>query len=510
MLVIGSGIAGLIAAARAAPDHDVTLITKADLGHSNTRFAQGGIAAVVDSPGSTDSVEAHVADTLAAGAGLADAEAVRVLCGEGPARLADMMADGVAFDRTGGQLARGLEAAHSQPRVLHAGGDATGAGICAALIAHLRSLPVEILEHTRVTEVCTEVGRAAGVRVLAAGSRARTQQTWRRTRVIEADHVILATGGAGQLYAHTTNPLIATGDGLACAARAGAALADLEFYQFHPTTLARPGNFLLTEAIRGEGALLTDAEGRRFMAQVPGAELAARDVVARAVTQTMAAQGGAPVLLDATGLGAARLARRFPGIDTALRRYGIDWSRQPVPVTPAAHYWMGGVATDLDGRTSVPGLWAVGEVARTGAHGANRLASNSLLEGAVFAHRAVRAITSGTGAWSGPATKSAPGARRAAFAAAPAAAPGSFSRAALQHLMWDAVGLVRSEDGLAGSAATLATWASERSEPATATDYEDDNLLLLAAATVAAARARTDSVGAHMRSDSPATVLEAV
>jgi len=383
VIVVGTGIAGLVAALRAARTRSVILVTKAELGESNTRYAQGGIAAVMFAD---DSVGAHIDDTLAAGAGLNSREAVEILCAEGPKRIRDLLALGVEFDRENGVLARGREAAHSRARILHAGGDATGAEIESALVRAVLASTVQILEYTFVRELLIVDGRVCGVETVDA------EGTVQR---LEADAVILASGGAGQLYSHTTNPAVATGDGAAAAFRAGARLADIEFYQFHPTSLAVPGNFLVSEAVRGEGAVLLDASGRRFMADWhPDAELAPRDVVARSIARQMAAQGGAPVLLDATGLGTAVLAERFPGIERVCRAHGFDWSREPIPVTPAAHYWMGGIETDLWGRSSLPGLYAVGEVASTGVHGANRLASNSLLESLVFAWRSVPASRS--------------------------------------------------------------------------------------------------------------------
>ncbi|MGC0250212.1 L-aspartate oxidase [Pseudactinotalea sp. Z1748] len=529
VVVAGSGIAGLLCALHASATCEVTLISKGPLELSNTSLAQGGIAAAIfdrDSPG------AHALDTERAGAGLCDREAVRVLCTEGPERIADLLGAGVAFDTDAAGLAGGLEAAHSHPRILHAGGDATGAHITAALIARLRAHgQVRVLEHTFLTEIRTERGRVRGVQVITApppvagrqgrsnrGSAAATQRSVSQRSVsLFADAVVLATGGAGQLYAHSSNPLVATGDGVALALRAGARTADLEFYQFHPTTSAI-GGFLISEAVRGEGAVLLDASGRRFMpAAHPDAELAPRDVVARAVAAQMATQGGAPVLLDATAL-AARLPTRFPSIHAAVLATGLDWRTEPVPITPAAHYAMGGVSTDLDGRTSVPGLYAIGEVARTGVHGANRLASNSLLEGAVFAHRAATALANPSASWpAAPASwPSHPGSGAHASGAAlfPAGAtdtidPAStasnrpFSRDALQHLMWDAVGLVRTAGGLRTALGALDAWSAAMPPPRTIAEHEDANLLLLARAAAAAALARPGSVGAHYRADSP-------
>jgi L-aspartate oxidase len=516
VVVVGSGIAGLLAALHAQDAGcRVTVVTKGTLGASNTRYAQGGIAGVLFPD---DRVEDHVRDTMTAAAGLAEEEAVRVLVTEGPDRIRELIDVGVAFDRDArGELRRGREAAHSAARVLHAGGDATGAEIERALVARLRERDVEVQEQAFLVDLVTEhgvagttppvhagAGRVRGVELLVGGGRL----------VLEADAVVLATGGAGRLYAHTTNPPAATADGIAAALRAGADVADLEFVQFHPTVLppdpAIPGPageaFLVSEAVRGEGAVLVDESGRRFVFDVhPDGELAPRDVVARAIARAMSAQGGRPVLLDATALGAAFLAERFPTIDRVVRARGRDWAKDPIPVTPAAHYLMGGVVTDLDGRTTVPGLYAVGEVARTGVHGANRLASNSLLEGAVFGARAGDAIAADTASGRWPA----PAAGRALRHPAPPAEPDSrplpanapFSRAALQQLMWADAGLERTATGLAHAASVLAAWRATAAPAVTVADLEDRNLLVVAEHLVAAALARPQSVGAHFRSD---------
>lgn len=486
--VIGSGVAGLTAALGVATRGgvEVTVVSKARLDRSTTHAAQGGVA-VVSSP--DDTVAAHVADTIAAGAGLCDDEAVRVLCAGGPEAVALLIDRGVEFDREGGSLARGLEAAHSHERILHAGGDATGAAIARALIDRLDEAPITVRENTAAVDVEVTAGRVTGVRLLDGES-------------LPADAVVLATGGAGQLFGCTTNPSIATADGVAMALRAGALVADLEFMQFHPTALAMPGHRLVSEAVRGEGAVLLDADGRRFMTEVhPDAELAPRDVVARGIAEQMARQAGAPVRLDATRLGERFLARRFPTIDATVRAHGLDWSREPIPVTPAAHYVMGGVRTDLWGRTSVPGLFAVGEVACTGLHGANRLASNSLLEGAVFGHRVAEAILD-PGVAGLPQE---PDRRRWAEPLELDASPGpeAFGRTDLQHLMWESAGLVRDADGLAEAADVLAHWA-----PPAVTDAksaEDANLWLVARAVVASAAARRESRGGHHRRDVPRT-----
>ncbi|MGP9536762.1 L-aspartate oxidase [Brachybacterium sp. AOP43-C2-M15] len=502
VLVIGSGIAGLTAALRASRTARVLLVTKGALSDGATSCAQGGIAGAV---GPEDTPDQHARDTLAAGAGLCAAEAVQVLCEEGPAAIETLIAHGVAFDRERRAAgpgpwpyALGLEGAHGRARILHAGGDATGGEIQRALVRAVtqaaRSLGgpgrLVVREHTALVDLLIGSGRVLGAELLAADGE--------RTRV-RAGATVLATGGAGQLFAHTTNPAVATGDGIAAAWRAGAALADLEFYQFHPTALAGPESFLISEAVRGEGAVLRDEKGRRFLPALdPRAELAPRDVVARAIAEVMRTQAGRPVLLDATSVGRARLRERFPTIDAELRRQGIDWSLAPVPVTPAAHYWMGGISADLDGATSLPGLLAAGECARTGVHGANRLASNSLLEGAVFGARAgeAAAVTARHDGGSGAVPRPLPAVPRGDTA---------FSRGALQQLMWSRAGLLRTGAALDEAARALDAWRGPGPsclDPITA--LEDRNLLDLARLLVERARARRNSVGAHHRLDTPA------
>jgi L-aspartate oxidase len=495
IVVIGSGIAGLIAAVEASENHDVILVTKADLSESNTHYAQGGIAAVSSRE---DSIAEHVADTMNAGAGLCWEPAVEVLCENGRQRINDLVEFGVRFDKAGQDFARGLEAAHSHPRILHAGGDATGAVTSDALVQTVRATATQIREYTFVSEIIVEDSRVRGVQVLDADG----------MHVIPADAVILASGGAGQLYRHTTNPSVTTGDGVAAAFRAGAVLADVEFYQFHPTALAVPGSYLISEAVRGEGAVLIDARGERFMEKIhPLAELAPRDVVARGIQQTMIEQGGQPVLLDATSLGSTFLAERFPSITRACRSYGLNWGTDPIPVTPAAHYWMGGVATDTFGRTSIPGLYAVGEVACTGAHGANRLASNSLLESVVFAHRAVKALEQ---EW----PENAPAVRWEKSGALVevelqepdhTASARVVDRVELQTLMWDNVGLARTGTELDNAMEQLHSWRPAALEHRLFPDWEDANLLVLARAVTEAAIAREESRGGHYRLDYPHT-----
>lgn len=498
VVVVGSGIAGLVAAVKASYHHDVTLITKDVLGESNTHYAQGGIASVTSTD---DTVAEHVADTLFAGAGLCYLPAVEALCTQGPKSINELIAFGVHFDRKQGELARGLEAAHSHPRILHVGGDATGAGISNALVQTIRTSHVNIIEHTLAIDLVTENRKVSGLKIVNAEG----------ISVLDADVVILASGGAGQLYRHTTNPTVTTGDGVALALRAGAELADLEFYQFHPTALAVPSSFLISEAVRGEGAVLINNSGERFMAKNHElAELAPRDVVARGIQSEMRNQGGQPVLLDATALGHDFLEQRFPSISKACRAYGLDWSKQPIPVTPAAHYWMGGIATDIYGRTSIEGLFAVGEVGCNGSHGANRLASNSLLESVVYADRAIEVLSE---AW--------PKNEFARFVDQPPLAelevelsePPTLAsaqlkvvdRVELQTLMWDNVGLVRDGEKLAEALEQFTNWRPANLANRLFADYEDASLLDLARAVTASALARHESRGAHYRLDFPKT-----
>jgi L-aspartate oxidase len=505
-VIIGSGGAGLFAALLARRHGSVLVVTKDDRTECNTNYAQGGIASAI---GPGDSPEQHLADTLAAGAGLCHADAVRILVTEGPARVADLIRMGLPFDRDGDALALGREGAHGMPRILHAGGDATGRQMELTLDRVARQSGIEVRDHTMATDLLTERGVITGVRLL---DEARGEQI-----DVAARFVLLATGGAGQLYAHTTNPAVATGDGVALAYRAGADVADLEFYQFHPTALNLPGapSFLISEAVRGAGAILRTADGTAFMAKYdPRAELASRDIVARAIVREME-RTGESVSLDLTHLPADEVRRHFPTISAFCARYGLDIARQPVPVAPAAHYFMGGVVTDLWGETSIRNLFAAGECARSGVHGANRLASNSMLELVVFAHRVVeRTLVPIAGR--NPRTPPLPS-RAVALPhhitapAAPAVeSPPEFGSeqclptvGALRQLLWTQAGIVRTADGLAAARRQLADWVRVLPPAVTRAEHERANMLLLGSLLVEAALARQESRGAHARADYP-------
>src|SRR5918911_369340 len=390
-IVIGSGIAGLRAAIElASAGARVTVLTKDRTSESNTEYAQGGIAVALSEE---DEVALHEEDTVNAGAGLCDPRAVEVMVETGPALIQELIEWGTEFDREGGRLAFTREAAHSRRRILHAHGDATGREIVRALIARARNEPlIAFVAHAATEALLVEDARCCGVRYLDPLVRA--------PRELRARAVILAAGGAGQLFLHTTNPEVATGDGMAMAYHAGAELADMEFRQFHPTALNLAGapRFLLSEAMRGEGGVLRNEQGKRFMARYhERAELAPRDVVSRAIVAEMERTATRTVYLDMTELEPRYLAARFPKIYETCRRYGLDITTDLLPVAPAAHYSMGGVRTDLDGRSTLQGLYAAGEVACTGVHGANRLASNSLLEGLVFGALAGRAASADNG-----------------------------------------------------------------------------------------------------------------
>jgi L-aspartate oxidase len=499
-LIVGGGVAGLRAAIGLAAAGRVLVLTKAEPAESNTGYAQGGIAAAV---GDDDTPALHAADTVRAGDGLCDEAAVAVLVEHGPAYVRELVEWGARFDRgVNGRPALGREAAHSVRRVLHAG-DATGREIGRVLWERVRALPaVETIDHALVTEVIVEDGRARGLRYFdAAGARLE----------VRAAATLLATGGAGQVFCETTNPAVATGDGIALACHAGARVADLEFVQFHPTALKLDGapRFLISEALRGEGARLVNERGEAFMVRYhPDGDLAPRDVVARGIARESDETGGR-VFLSLAHLDPAYVHERFPTIATMCAQVGLDLARDRIPVGPAAHYMMGGVDTDEWARTSVPGLFAAGEVACTGVHGANRLASNSLLEGLVFGARAAVAMTEtpraallkpdriGAWGWGLGAGKGRDGDvdRRAPSPEPPAAGE-------IRDLMWRSVGLFRTRKGL-GEAVDVLARARPSTSPTTAIAWRDRHLLTVARLIAGAALRREESRGGHYREDFP-------
>ncbi|MEU7855775.1 L-aspartate oxidase [Nonomuraea sp. NPDC049141] len=520
VVVVGSGIAGLTVALRYAeldPAAKVLVVTKDVLSSGSTRWAQGGIAAVLDP---RDSPDEHLNDTLVAGVGLCDVRAVRTLVTEGPGALRRLMERGARFDRTpDGELQLTREGGHRRDRIVHAGGDATGAEVQRALVEAVRAGSVEVIEHALVLDLLTDArGRARGVTLHVMGEGARDG-----VGAVHARAVVLATGGMGQVYSSTTNPVVSTGDGVALALRAGAVVRDIEFVQFHPTVLwlgeeSTGQQPLISEAVRGEGAFLIDHEGRAFMKGVHElADLAPRDVVAKAIMRTMRESGQSHVFLDGRHFGEDRWKTRFPTIYEVCREHGIDPATEPIPVAPAAHYASGGVRTDLHGRTSIEGLYACGEVACTGVHGANRLASNSLLEGLVFAERIAADIHAVRGAEKQAAVRSASGDEVAREQAAVRPAPGDVvaSRAAtgladprirarVQARMSGGASVLRSRESLAETARALrdARWTPVQVLPCTES-WEATNLLTVATVLVGAAQARLETRGSHWREDFP-------
>ncbi|MEU4391805.1 L-aspartate oxidase [Kribbella sp. NPDC023855] len=493
VVVVGSGIAGLTAALRARELGSVLVVTKDVLASGSTQWAQGGIAAAL-SP--EDSPEDHLKDTLVAGAGLSDPEAVRVLVTEGPDAVRELIELGAVFDTgAGGDLSLTREGGHHRNRIAHAGGDATGAEIERALVAAVKRAPdIRIIEHALVLDLLlADDGAVAGVTLHVMG-----EGQLDGVGAIRSRAVILASGGLGQLYAATTNPSVSTGDGMALALRAGAKVRDLEFVQFHPTVLwlgkgAKGQQPLVSEAVRGEGAFLVDHEGKRFMqGQHELADLAPRDVVAKAIMRQMLASGKDHMLLDARSFGDEKWRVRFPTILASCRSHGIDPVHELIPVAPACHYSSGGVWTDLHGQTSVPGLYACGEVACTGVHGANRLASNSLLEGLVFARRIAASLAERLPELREPAVDH--------------RVPGLVDEDVvpeLQRVMTVGAGVIRSERGLSEAGDRLAKLIEQPAEQPGTPDWEATNLATVASALIAAAATREESRGSHWREDHP-------
>jgi L-aspartate oxidase len=487
-LIVGAGIAGLRAAIELAEAGRVLVVTKEALGESNTSYAQGGIAVAL---GGGEDIALHLEDTINAGDGLVDREAARVLVEEGPLRVEELLRWGTGFDREHGELMFTREGAHRRNRILHTNGDATGAEIGRSLLAHAREHKnITLLEWATTADLIVEGDAVAGAWLL---------ERERHLHAVRAPAVLLASGGAGQVYSDTTNPAVATGDGIAMAYRAGAEVADMEFYQFHPTALSLTGvpRFLLSEALRGEGAYLRNARGERFMERYhPLLELAPRDVVARAITREGTGPGGEqlPVHLDMRHVTGIDLYSRFPGISRFLSQYGLSLANDLIPVRPAAHYLMGGVKTDIDGRTSATGLYAAGETACTGVHGANRLASNSLLEGLVFGARAGAAMRESSAA-STPKNTAPP----------PLAPHPSYNIDALlqglQRGMWENAGLLRDAQGLSIMKQFLEDMRAEIAP--NRGSIELANLHTIAGLIVDSALAREESRGAHYRNDFP-------
>ncbi len=490
-LVVGAGIAGLRAAISLSEAGRVLVLTKESLDESNTHYAQGGIAVAM---GGEEDVSLHLDDTLQAGDGLVNREAAMVLVEEGPRRVEELLAWGTGFDRKDGELMLTREGAHSRSRILHARGDATGAEIGRSLLAKAKSIPsITLKEWTTCVDLIVEDGEVAGLRVLDGDG--LVSETRARA-------VLLASGGAGQVYSDTTNPLVATGDGIAMAYRAGALISDMEFYQFHPTAFSLPGapRFLLSEALRGEGAYLRNDRGERFMERYhPLLELAPRDVVARAITRE--GLGERPgetrlVYLDMRHVTGLNLTERFPGISAFLKQYGLDLSRDLIPVRPAAHYLMGGVSTDVNGRASLPRLYAAGEAACTGVHGANRLASNSLLEGLVFGARAALVMREEP-----PASASKSRAMPEEHAVGGHDDPSLLKD--LQHLMWEKAGLLREARLLREAERELERMRAALPRSRDRASLEMRNLHTIAELVAASALAREESRGAHYRLDFP-------
>ena len=497
-IIVGSGIAGLYTALLAKKQGSVLIITKGSIDDCNTKYAQGGIAAAI---GKNDSPETHFKDTVAAGDGLCNIEAVRILVDEAPVRIVDLVDFGVPFDTVDGEISLTLEAAHSAPRILHAGGDATGEHMEVTLSKRSRSSKIQMLEDCLATEIMVEKGIVKGVKALDCRTGSIEQ--------FDCRYLILATGGAGQLYKFNTNSDVATGDGVTLAFNAGAEIIDMEFFQFHPTTLHLPRvtPFLISEAVRGEGGVLRNADGQRFMPKyAPEADLAPRDVVARSIVYEAKRTGSDRAFLDVTHLPPYVITTRFPHIHRFCLDHGLDITKGPIPVAPAAHYMMGGIKTNSWGETNIAGLFAVGETACTGVHGANRLASNSLLEAVVFGKRIITRTTKGTKAEAssnsaqGEEQRHSLSQRRVAETVPPP------SHSVLQELLWDKVGIIRHKEGLTEAADVLAAWQKCLPQPTDRPSYELNNLVVTGRLVTETALLREESRGAHFRSDFPQTL----
>jgi L-aspartate oxidase len=490
-LVIGGGVAGYRAAIDAARGGSVLVVTKDAVRESNTAYAQGGVAVVL---GDDDSIQAHRDDTLAVGAGLCGEAAVEVVVSEGPDRIRELVEWGGKFDREGDHLHLTREGGHSHHRVVHAGGDATGREFVRTLLRAVQSAPrIEVLEYAFAMDLVIEDGRCGGAWIVDRGG---------QSQIIAARNTILCTGGAGQVFRETTNPSVATGDGHAMALRAEVEVADMEFVQFHPTTLyvAGAARHLITEAVRGEGARLVDGAGERFVFRYhPEGELAPRDIVSRATLQHLAVTGGTCVFLDLRHLGPG-IRERFPGLTRTCSLYNLDVTSDLIPVHPSAHYMIGGCLTDLAGHTSLPGLFAAGEASASGLHGANRLASNSLLEGLVFGRRAGQAAAEEGG----------PLPTALQVTASDRSLPHSIlnvtdMRNSIQSLMWRQAGILRHGESLQRALAQMFTWRDyvQQVELRGVSAQEMENMLEVAIAVVRGALWREESRGTHYRSDYP-------
>jgi L-aspartate oxidase len=491
-LVIGAGVAGLRAAIELASAGRVLVLAKKEVADSNTQYAQGGIAAALSDE---DEISLHLQDTLNAGDGVCNVEAAKILVEDAPERIEELIAWGTQFDRDGTKLTFGREGAHSRNRILHAHGDSTGREILRALYAKAKTLPeITVREFEFSTDLHVENGRVRAVHLIDESG---------QNNSVTCSAVLLATGGLGQLYLNTTNPSVATGDGVAMAYRAGAEVTDLEFIQFHPTALylKKAPRFLLSEALRGEGAHLRNMEMTRFMPKYhPMGELAPRDVVARAIMHELErSRAKDPIVyLDLTDLDETHIRKRFPRIYSTCMQYNIDIATELIPVRPAAHYSMGGVRTDLDGRSSLAGLYAAGEAAGTGVHGANRLASNSLLEGLVFGARAGKKMRDDLKM---PAKREGGLPSAAAYSNGPLPVPVEAAITQIQELMWKQVGIVRTADGMKQAIRGLDEMAAKLAHPRTRREYEARNLQIAGSLVARSALAREESRGAHYRTD---------